>query len=90
LFAGDAFPNVLVASLRRLLKKLSDKIDLDVFKLPHHGSRANVSTELIDLVRCPRYMFSSNGDNFEHPDREVSANRIQYRKEHNRIREAAE
>lgn len=80
LFAGDAFPNVLVASLRRLLKTPSDKIDLDVFKLPHHGSRANVSTELIDLVRCPRYMFSSNGDIFEHPDREAVARVIMHAK----------
>ncbi len=73
LFSGDAFPDVLAASLRRLLKKPSDKINLNVFKLPHHGSRANVSTELIDLVRCPRYMFSTNGDIFEHPDREAVA-----------------
>ena len=80
LFGADAFPNVLVASLRRLLKKPVDTIKLDVFKLPHHGSRANVSTELIDLVRCPRYMFSSNGDIFEHPDREAVARVIVHAK----------
>jgi beta-lactamase superfamily II metal-dependent hydrolase len=73
LFSGDAFPSVLAASLRRLLKKSSEKMRLDVFKLPHHGSRANVTTELIDLVQCGKYMFSSNGDIFEHPDQEAVA-----------------
>ena len=73
LFAGDAFPDVLAASLRRLLKTQTEKIRLNVFKLPHHGSRANVSAELIDLVKCGQYMFSSNGDIFEHPDREAVA-----------------
>jgi hypothetical protein len=73
LFSGDAFPNVLAASLRRLLKKPSNKIKLDVFKLPHHGSQSNVSAELIDLVKCGRYMFSSNGDIFNHPDKEAVA-----------------
>jgi beta-lactamase superfamily II metal-dependent hydrolase len=80
LFSGDAFPDVLAASLRRLLKKPSEKVSLDVFKLPHHGSRANVSAELIELVECGQYMFSSNGDIFEHPDREAVARVIWHAK----------
>jgi beta-lactamase superfamily II metal-dependent hydrolase len=80
LLSGDAFPDVIAASVRRLFKKPSEKMKLDVFKLPHHGSRANVTPELIDLVQCGKYMFSSNGDIFEHPDKEAVARVIWYDK----------
>jgi glyoxylase-like metal-dependent hydrolase (beta-lactamase superfamily II) len=80
IFAGDAFPDVLLASLRRLLKKPSEKMELDVFKLPHHGSRANVSPELIDRVKSALYLFSSSGAIFKHPDREAVARVIHHDK----------
>lgn len=73
IFSGDAYPNVMAASLRRLLKKPTDKLELDVFKIPHHGSRSNISPELLDMVKCKQYIFSSNGDIFEHPDEESVA-----------------
>lgn len=73
LFSGDAFPDVLAASLRRLFKKPSARIKLNLFKVPHHGSRANVSAQLIGMVQSRRYLFSSNGDIFEHPDKEAVA-----------------
>ena len=80
IFSGDAFPNVLAASLRRLLKKSSAKLALDFFKLPHHGSRSNVSPDLIDMITCKQYIFSSNGDLFEHPDQESVARVIMHDK----------
>jgi beta-lactamase superfamily II metal-dependent hydrolase len=73
IFSGDAYPNVLAASLRRLLKNSKKKLDLDFFKLPHHGSQSNVSPDLIDMVACKQYIFSSNGDIFRHPDQESVA-----------------
>lgn len=80
IFSGDAYPNVLAASLRRLLKKPSEKLALDFFKIPHHGSRSNLSTELIDMMRCKQYIFSSNGDIFKHPDQESVARVITHDK----------
>jgi hypothetical protein len=39
--------------------------------LPHHGSRYNLSPELLALVDCRRFLISSNGSYFDHPDGET-------------------
>ncbi len=79
LFLGDAHPSVLVDSIRRLLvERGEDKLAVDAVKLPHHGSRNNVSREFIELLACPRYLISTNGNIFEHPDAEAIARIIMY------------
>ncbi|MCE9670497.1 hypothetical protein LY474_22085 [Myxococcus stipitatus] len=70
LFGADAHPSVLRASIARLD---GGRAKVDAFKLPHHGSRKNVSTELLALVDTPRYLFSTNGSRHHHPDREAVA-----------------
>jgi beta-lactamase superfamily II metal-dependent hydrolase len=73
LLAGDAHARVLAASLRRLAQERNPGrggvVQLDAVKLPHHGSIANVSEELLAVVECPRWIVSTNGDIFSHPDR---------------------
>lgn len=70
LFAGDAFAGVLEASVRRLLdERCRSQLDLDVFKVPHHGSAANLTAEFLGLLRCRAYMISTNGTQFGHPHR---------------------
>ena len=76
LFAADAHPSVLVDSIGRLP---GGKLQVDAFKLPHHGSKKNVSTELLSLVQTNRYLFSTNGSYFKHPSREAVARVIQRR-----------
>jgi hypothetical protein len=69
LFAADAHPDVLAASIRRLnAERGTDRLGLDAFKLPHHASEANVSAEVLELVSCRRYLVSTNGAYFNHPD----------------------
>lgn len=46
---------------------------MDVVKLPHHGSRRNVSQELVNTIDCERWLFSTNGAIFGHPDPEAVA-----------------
>jgi hypothetical protein len=46
--------------------------------LPHHGSRYNVSRELIEAVSCRRYLISTNGSYFKHPDPVAVARVIKY------------
>ena len=77
LFLGDAHAPAVVDGIKRLLRG-EDKLAVDAIKLPHHGSRNNVSRELIELLKCPRYMISTNGDIFEHPDAESIARVIKY------------
>lgn len=69
LLAADAHADVLVASLRRFAESTGeDRVRVDLCKLPHHASRANVTTELVEVLDAARYLVSSNGDNFGHPD----------------------
>ncbi|MEA3217747.1 MAG: hypothetical protein QOJ19_3903 [Acidimicrobiia bacterium] len=69
LFGADGHPDTLAAAIRRLnAERGVDRLPLDAFKLPHHGSEANVSIELLQLVDCRRYLVSTNGAYFNHPD----------------------
>jgi hypothetical protein len=63
---GDAHEDVLLETVPRLGSKKPDV--LDAFKLPHHGSKNNVSRELVELLPARRYLFSTNGSIFDHPD----------------------
>lgn len=65
LFGADAHPAVLLASLKRLQK---EPLTIDAFKVCHHGSQNNTSPALLAALRCPRFLISTNGDTFGHPD----------------------
>jgi hypothetical protein len=67
--AGDAFGTVLAAGLLGVAQaRGEDRLDVDVFKLPHHGSDANVLRSLVAAAPARNYIVSSNGDIFHHPD----------------------
>jgi beta-lactamase superfamily II metal-dependent hydrolase len=75
LLAADAHPEVLVEELRALADSRQVKLpwSVDVFKLPHHGSRGNVTNELLKVVRAKHYVVSTNNAQFGHPDAEALA-----------------
>ena len=75
LLAADAHPDLLVEELRALADSRQLKLpwSVDVFKLPHHGSRANVTTELLKVVRAKHYVVSTNNAQFGHPNAEALA-----------------
>lgn len=76
LLAGDAHPDVLVASLDRWLGP-GVPLHVDVFKLAHHGSKANVTNELMARVKAAAYVFSSSGEGrSQHPSDEAVARAI--------------
>jgi beta-lactamase superfamily II metal-dependent hydrolase len=68
LLLADAHPDVVAASLRKLLTAGDKKLRVDAVKLSHHGSSANTTPELLDLIDCRRFLVSTNGDVFGHPD----------------------
>lgn len=80
LLGADAHAHVLAESIRKLLKQRNagGKPKLSAFKVPHHGSQNNVSSELVDLLDCSRYLVSTNGNHFCHPDRQAIARIIKY------------
>jgi beta-lactamase superfamily II metal-dependent hydrolase len=86
LFGADAHAPLLVTTIRKLLKSRGkDKLKLDAFKLPHHGSQNNLSKELMELLDCRNYLVSSNGSTFKHPDREAIGRVIHYGGERPRL-----
>lgn len=69
LLAADAHPNVLVPALQALARSRGeDRLRVDAVKLPHHGSQANVTEELVRALRSRRWIVSTNGNRFGHPD----------------------
>jgi hypothetical protein len=69
LLAGDVTPDRLRAAVRRYLdvRGLAE-LPLTAFKLPHHGSAKNITGELVGWLPAQRYLFSSNGGYYNHPD----------------------
>ncbi|MBS0544784.1 MAG: hypothetical protein JSR40_13725 [Proteobacteria bacterium] len=72
LFLADAHHEVITASLRRLLKQRGEQVlRVDAVKVAHHGSAGNISDELLALIDSPRFLISTNGAQFGHPDAEA-------------------
>jgi hypothetical protein len=66
LFTGDAFADDLNAGLGMVDE--GRPVDLDLVKVPHHGSQKNVTDELVRAVRSPYWLFSTDGTRHRHPD----------------------
>ena len=74
LFSGDAYWTVLEENVARLAREENlDNLPLEAFKIPHHGSRNNISDSLLQKIDCHRFLVSTNGSRFQHPDIEAIA-----------------
>jgi hypothetical protein len=74
LFAGDAHGPVLERGVRRLARQLGeDRLRVDAFKAPHHGSLKNVTRDLVRTIDARIWLFSSNGVRHGHPHKEAVA-----------------
>lgn len=74
LLLGDAFSEVVEAGVNGIIG-LQDqpRLQVDMVKLSHHGSRANLGPALLRKLECKRYVVSSDGKYFRHPDAETLA-----------------
>jgi hypothetical protein len=75
LLCADAHPTVLVPALKALIdrRKIKGRLPLDVLKVSHHGSKANTTQALVDLVKARHIVISTNNAYFNHPDPEAMA-----------------
>jgi hypothetical protein len=72
LLTGDGFAPVIEAGVRRLIaERAVQRLRLDAVKLAHHGSQNNTSRSLLELLDARRFLVSSNGAIFHHPDVEA-------------------
>ncbi len=78
LLAADAFAPVLATALKALAQNrgVSLPFQMDAFKLSHHGSQANITTELFECVQARHHIVSTNGAIFGHPDNTAIARTI--------------
>lgn len=70
LCGADAWAPVLEKALDQYAQDhgITGRITVESFKLPHHGSEANVSNSLLGRLDCRNFLFSTDGSQFEHPD----------------------
>jgi len=69
ILGSDASGTELSSAIRRLAAARGLKsLPVDAFKLPHHGSKANVLESLLRVAPARHYLISTNGDTFHHPD----------------------
>ncbi|HEV2038249.1 MAG TPA: hypothetical protein VGQ96_06550, partial [Candidatus Eremiobacteraceae bacterium] len=76
LLTGDAHADVLAQSIKDLQRERGregEKLKLDALKLSHHGAANATTLELLNCLDCQRFLVSSNGNIFNHPDREAIA-----------------
>jgi hypothetical protein len=71
---GDAHVDRVMASLA--LMNDGAPVEVDAYKLSHHGSRGTHSSELMGLIECGRYLVSTDGSRHEHPHIEALARTI--------------
>lgn len=75
LMLGDVMPDNVVDYLVNKGYSEDFPLEVDFMKIAHHGSKYNVSNKLLDIVKCNRYIISTNGGRASsiHPDRETIA-----------------
>ena len=78
LLGADMHSTVAVPALKALAahRGLALPLQVDAFKVSHHGSRANVSNDLLQTVQARHYLVSTNGAIFGHPNDEAIARLI--------------
>ena len=70
LLAADAFAPVLATALKAMAQHRGASLpfQLDAFKLSHHGSQGNITSELLACAQARHHVVSTNGAIFGHPD----------------------
>ena len=75
LMMGDADPWMVADKLNSLGYSQEYPLSIDLMKVSHHGSRNNTCNNLLKVLACNNFLFSTNGGfgNSYHPDRETIA-----------------
>jgi beta-lactamase superfamily II metal-dependent hydrolase len=73
LLGADAHASVLLKSTAKLSP---ETLNLDVFKLPHHGSSANVTKRLAQMLPARRYLLTTDGARHDTHPSDVAIARV--------------
>lgn len=71
LFLSDSHPSVVVSSLNILGYTSPSPLNLGLVQLSHHGSKANNSPDLLNVIKTSTFVVTGNGITNRHPDKET-------------------
>lgn len=81
LLPGDSTPKELCDALQYYNKTNGTPLELDLMKLPHHGSTRNVTKNILDEIICSNFIISTKKNKkYYFPNKETIAKLIRYRK----------
>ncbi|MCY1365087.1 hypothetical protein D9M69_519200 [compost metagenome] len=69
LFLGDAHPTTVSEGLINLGYTKDKPLIAELVKVSHHGSKGNTSAELLSLIRCSKYVVSTDGSRHGLPNK---------------------
>lgn len=74
LFLSDAHSSIIEQSLKSFVQVGNDRIKFDFVKLSHHGSKNNLTKELLNLIDCDRFIITANANKSHcHPNKQTLA-----------------
>lgn len=69
LLLGDAHPSVIEESLQSQGFSKDNPLKVDLVKLSHHGSKANTSNSLLEIIHCSKFVISTDGSRHNLPNK---------------------
>ena len=80
LLPGDSTPKELCDALQYYNKTNGIHLELDLMKLPHHGSTRNITKNIFDEIACSNFIISTKkNEKYYFPNKETIAKLIRYR-----------
>lgn len=77
LFAADAPSDALLAAINPMLEASGEeRLQVDAWKLAHHGSKKSTQDHVMEKIDCKTMLISSDGKRYRHPDTPVIAKLI--------------
>ncbi|QWG36726.1 ComEC/Rec2 family competence protein [Bacillus mycoides] len=72
LMLADSFPSIVLENLNKFYPQEQSR-NFDLIKISHHASKFNTSDELLNFLKCKRYLVSTNGKTHGFPTKETLA-----------------
>jgi hypothetical protein len=76
LLVGDGHAADIAAAADRVRR--GALLSIDAFKLAHHASANNLSRTLLEKIDCKRYLISTDGSAYRHPDHQALLRILRY------------
>ena len=73
LFLADANINTINRSLKNMGFSKENRLEVDFVKISHHGSRNNINSDFLDIVKVKRFVILTDGKNEinNHPNKDI-------------------